>query len=98
VTSAVAVIIGVDAYGGQPLTSAVRDALAFRDALLQLSLVDAGSVTLLAAPAQDGGLLATRDEITAALRQPYLHGDSGRWSGHELRERSRGDPQSRHRR
>lgn len=73
--SAVAVVVGIDAYRGQPLTSAVRDALAFRDALLRLGLVDVGSVTLLSAPAQDGGLLATRDQITAALRQPYLHGD-----------------------
>jgi Caspase domain len=72
---AIAIIVGIDAYNDQPLTSAVRDALAFKDALLQFSLVDAGSMTLLTAPALDDGLLATRDEITAALRQPYLHGD-----------------------
>jgi hypothetical protein len=42
---------------------------------LELELVDEDSVTLLTAPAQNSGRLATRDEITAALRQPYLYGD-----------------------
>src|SRR6266508_1057811 len=72
---AIAIVVGIDAYRDQPLTSAVHDALAFKDALLRLDLVDAGSVWLLTAPAQDGGPPATRDEITAALRHPYLHGD-----------------------
>lgn len=70
-----AIVVGINAYRDQPLTSAVPDALAFRDALTELGLVDPDSITLLTAPARAGCPLATRDEITAALRQPYLHGD-----------------------
>jgi Caspase domain len=72
---AVAIIVGIDDYRDQPLTSAVNDALAFRDALVELDLVDAGSITLLTSPAQPGSPPATRNAITAALREQYLHGD-----------------------
>jgi hypothetical protein len=73
--NAVAIVVGINDYRDQPLTSAVPDALAFRDALIDLGLVDQASVTLLTAPARAGSLLATRDEITAALREPYRNGD-----------------------
>jgi hypothetical protein len=72
---AVAIIVGINDYRDQPLTSAVADALAFRDALTSLGLVDPDSITLLTAPAQAGSTLATRDGITAALREPYRNGD-----------------------
>ena len=73
--NAVAVVVGINDYRDQPLTSAVADALAFRDALTGLGLVDQASIRLLTAPVQDGSTLATRDEITAALREPYRNGD-----------------------
>jgi hypothetical protein len=73
--NAVAIIVGINAYRDQPLTSAVSDAVAFRNALIELGLVDPDSITLLTAPAEPDSLLATRDAITAALREPYLHGD-----------------------
>jgi uncharacterized caspase-like protein len=73
--SAAAVIVGIDAYRDHPLTSAVRDALAFSDAIVELGLVEPGSITLLTAPAQPGALQATRDEVTAALRRLYISGD-----------------------
>ena len=37
--TAQAVIIGIDDYANEPLTSAVSDALAFRQALIDLGLV-----------------------------------------------------------
>ncbi len=73
--NAVAIVVGINDYRDQPLTSAVPDALAYRDALVGLGLVDPASVRLLTAPVQDGSTLATRDEITAALREPYRSGD-----------------------
>ncbi|HET7015698.1 MAG TPA: caspase family protein [Streptosporangiaceae bacterium] len=73
--NAVAIIVGINAYPDQPLTSAVSDALAFRNALIDLGLANQDSITLLTAPAAADSKLATRDAITAALREPYLHGD-----------------------
>lgn len=42
-----AVVIGIDTYANQPLTSAVNDARAFADRLIELGLVDAEGVVLL---------------------------------------------------
>jgi hypothetical protein len=45
-----AVIVGIDTYDIQPLTSAVRDAEQVRDTLLELGLVENEAVTMLTAP------------------------------------------------
>jgi Caspase domain len=74
--SAVAVIIGVDDYPQQPLTSALNDALAFRRALLELELVREEEVILLTAPAQPGGDLATRESINAVLKEVHDRGSA----------------------
>jgi hypothetical protein len=63
-----AIIIGIDGYAGQPLTSAVRDATAFRDYLVKLGLVRPEEVVLLTDAA------ANRDGIGAALKQVYDNG------------------------
>src|SRR5215475_1154458 len=63
-----AIIIGIDGYAGQPLTSAVRDATAFRDCLIKLELVRPEDVIFLTDAAAD------RDGIGAALKQVYDNG------------------------
>jgi hypothetical protein len=73
-TSAYAVIIGVDDYAIGPLTSAVRDAVPFRSALLELKLVQENEVTLLTSPAQPGGGPADRATINAVTREVYDRG------------------------
>jgi hypothetical protein len=73
--NAVAIIVGINAYRDQPLTSAVSDALAFQKALIDLGLVNPDSIELFTAPAQAGSTLATSDEIIEALLELYLHGD-----------------------
>lgn len=77
-----AILIGVDAYGFRPLTSAVNDAVAMREALVgrstppQQPILDDTEITLLATP-QVGVSVnsrtapATRDEILSALRPHY---------------------------
>jgi hypothetical protein len=69
--SAIAVIVGIDDYEFQPLTTATRDAVAFRDALLDLNLADAGGIVLLTLPRQDDSAIANRSAIVAALRDVY---------------------------
>ncbi len=69
-----AVVVGVDKYARQPLTSAVNDAVAFRDALVSLGLVEPAAVTLLTSPAICAGREATRDNIGRALRHFYETG------------------------
>src|SRR5690349_14324687 len=69
--SAIAVIIGIDDYMSQPLTTATRDAVAFRDALLGLNLVNASGVVLLTSPQQGNSGIASRGAIVAALRDVY---------------------------
>jgi hypothetical protein len=72
--SAIAVIIGIDDYASKPLTTAVRDAMAFRDALLALNLVDATGVVLLTSPQQGNSEIASRGAIVAALKDVYDRG------------------------
>jgi hypothetical protein len=63
-----AIIIGIDGYAEQPLTSAVRDAEAFRDRLVGLELVRPEDVVLLTDAAAD------RAGIGAALKGVYDDG------------------------
>jgi hypothetical protein len=72
VTSA-AVIVGIDNYAAQPLTSAVRDAEAMRDSLVGLGLVQPADVVLLTAPDPPvaGAELPTRKAILNALLPFY---------------------------
>lgn len=75
--SAAAVIIGIDDYASQPLTSCVNDALAFRRALLELGLVDQDGITLLTSalvPESSGP--ADGDTIRAALQRHYEGSDN----------------------
>ena len=71
VTRSSAVIIGIDAYAAQPLTSAVSDARLFAETLLDLGLVDAPDIRLLTAPAGRQGDIPTRKAILDALRLYY---------------------------
>jgi hypothetical protein len=70
-----AIIIGIDSYAQQPLTSAVNDAQAFREILLELNLVDSNKVVMLTSPLGDSKEEATRKNITEALYELYAHGD-----------------------
>ena len=72
--SAVAVIIGIDDYEIDPLTTARRDALIFRDALLALNLVADTDVVLLTSPAGDGAGVADRRTINDTLMEVYDRG------------------------
>jgi hypothetical protein len=72
VTSA-AVVIGIDEYATQPLTSAVNDACAMRDALVRLGLVGPDDVVLLTAPSEAGAGAPTRKAILGAL-YPFYNG------------------------
>src|SRR5262245_55085261 len=77
-----AILIGVDGYSFQPLTSAVNDAVALRDSLVSRStpslpaVFEEADITLLAAPGVaappiPGGLPATRNSILSTLRPLY---------------------------
>ncbi len=70
-----AVVIGIDAYANKPLTSAVNDAHAFCQTLIDLQLVAPADITLLTAPPTDGGQLPTRDNIANTLYDFYANGD-----------------------
>jgi hypothetical protein len=63
-----AIVVGIDRYANQPLSSAVRDAEAFRDRLVGLGLVRPEHVTLLTDAAAD------RAGIGAALKNVYDNG------------------------
>lgn len=71
-TRAVAVIVGIDAYRRQPLTSAVNDANAVRDALIGLGSLDEHDIILLTS---DSGK-PTRSAIRDALYGIYKSGDT----------------------
>jgi hypothetical protein len=73
-TTSTAVIIGIDDYISQPLTSACRDAVAFRDSLLALSLVAPTDIVLLTSPARPDSSLADRQTIIRALKEVYDRG------------------------
>lgn len=75
--NSVAIIIGIDDYAHKPLSSAVNDARAFRQALLDLQLVSPSRITLMTAPLGDSQLLPTRDNIANKLYEFYDDGD--RW-------------------
>jgi uncharacterized caspase-like protein len=89
VTMSAAIIIGIDAYAAQPLTSAVNDARLFRQALVDLRLVGPEDIHQITAPSENGGDLPTRRGILDALR-PYYTGEKsvGRlfvyYAGHGL--------------
>jgi hypothetical protein len=71
-----AIIIGIDEYVSRPLTSAVNDATAFRQALLDLGLVEEQHITMLTSPVGDSDAEATRDNIADLLWEFYDHGES----------------------
>jgi hypothetical protein len=67
-----AVIVGIDDYATQPLTSGVNDAMAFRRALLDLGLVDESSIYLLTSPVGGGAAAqATKKNITDLMYDFY---------------------------
>ncbi|WP_147451034.1 caspase family protein [Corallococcus llansteffanensis] len=65
-----ALVVGIDDYRFQPLTSAVNDAQAFARALATLGLVAPADITLLTAP----GTGATMEQLLEALDHVYRHG------------------------
>jgi len=71
-----AVIIGIDDYRAWPLSSAVNDALAFRDKLVDSGLIEARAVRLLTSPVQPGGMPATSRHIAKAMFEVYRDGDA----------------------
>lgn len=71
-TESAAVIIGIDAYATQPLTSAINDANLFARTLTDLGLVGS-DIRMLTAPSGNDDL-PTRKGILDALR-PYYTGD-----------------------
>jgi hypothetical protein len=73
-----ALVIGIDDYKGEnALSSAVNDALAFRDRIVALGLVAAGDVALFTAPQQADGCLAHSKPITDWLYDNiYMGGDN----------------------
>ncbi len=72
-TGSAAIIIGIDAYAAQPLTSAVNDARLFAKTLVDLGLVGS-DIRMLAAPSDNEDDLPTRRGILDALR-PYYTGE-----------------------
>ncbi len=66
-----ALFIGVNDYGFAPLTSCVNDAVAMRDAVVELGLFAADECTVMTAPAQPGGVLPTRQAILDWLLAVY---------------------------
>lgn len=85
-----ALVIGINDYAKQPLTSAVNDAVAFRRTLIDLQLVDDANIVLLTSPQTvDAAGDATKSEILAHFYDAYASGDEWpRWyfyfSGHGL--------------
>src|SRR5262245_27081988 len=77
--SSVAVVVGIDAYQGDlsGLTSAVSDAVNFRDTLIRLGLVGAAhEVRLFTAPLVAGATAPTCKNITNELRELYRRGEN----------------------
>jgi hypothetical protein len=74
VTGSAAIIIGIDGYETQPLTSAVNDARLFAQTLVDLGLVGASDIRMLTAPSGNGGDLPSRNGILDAL-YPYYAGE-----------------------
>ena len=71
-----ALIIGVDEIADRPLTSAVNDAMAFREALLELDMVAENQVTLLTTPARHPTARdATRRNIKTEIDRFYRSGE-----------------------
>jgi len=71
-----AVVVGIDKYSRNPLTSAVNDALAFRDALLRHKIVATPQdVILLRTDPQPGDLEPTQHNIIDTLLSFYKNGD-----------------------
>lgn len=74
-TKSAAVIVGIDNYPNQPLTSAVNDANAFRQALLDLGLVKKDDISLIVAPQGGAPDDASYDNIWEVLRSFYQDPD-----------------------
>lgn len=81
-----AILIGVDGYSFRPLTSAVNDAMAMREALTGRSkpglnpIFDDSEITVLATPlpgvsAPPGTEIATRNAVLGALKPQYDSND-----------------------
>lgn len=73
--SSSALIVGIDSYVQQPLTSAVNDARSFKELLLELSLVPPENILMLTSPPTGDGREAKRKNITDALYEFYARGD-----------------------
>ena len=73
--SSSALIVGIDSYVQQPLTSAVNDARSFKELLLELSLVPPENILMLTSPPTGNGREAKRKNITDALYEFYARGD-----------------------
>jgi hypothetical protein len=69
--STAAIVVGVDDYAENPLTSAVNDAMAFGSALSSLDLVPAADVRMFTAPVRLGSELATKKNIKDCLWEYY---------------------------
>jgi hypothetical protein len=70
-----AVVIGVNAYKTTPLTSAINDAKAFREALLKHNLVTDSEINMFTSPSESGWPEATRKNINDALYNLYKNRD-----------------------
>jgi Caspase domain len=71
-----AIVIGIDAYVSQPLTSARADAVAFMEALIDVGLVRGSDVTLLTSPPMPDSRPADAGSIGDALWKIYEDGAS----------------------
>ncbi len=71
---AAAVIVGIDNYVNHPLSSAVNDARAFQQALIDLNLADPGEIILLTAPLNGSREQATKGNICDTLYEFYDKG------------------------
>ncbi len=72
-----AVVIGIDDYATKPLTTSVRDALAFRQSLIDLHLVPQAKIHLLTSPqGPDANGSANSQEIIKAIDYFYRDGSN----------------------
>ena len=70
-----AIVVGVNAYANRPLTSAVNDAKAFREALIKHELVADKDIQMFTSPSEQGWPEATRKNLNDALYAFYKNGD-----------------------
>lgn len=66
-----AVVVGVDDYEERPLSSAVNDAIKFRDTITALGIVGVEDIRLFTAPERGDSVLATKKNIKDCLWRFY---------------------------